>query len=579
MGFHLDTTGNVWLGSGSEGDTLSDAISAGPPNFYVTSLGSIYAAAGTIGGIDLAATYIQSSNYSNTPGSEAGFKINSNGNAEFNAVTVRGTLDGPSLTGNLTGNTSSSIQVGGSSQDFVKLYYDSTFGGSIKFDEGGVDRFFIDYDGASKFYLRTGLNTDLALSAQGGDIFMYADTIHLQDNPLGSDAPILKLWNGSSFVAGNNQVLGADSSGNLEWTTVASSPVTSISGSGEITVTESSGAYTIEHADSDHNGSFVAVSDYLNHVGNSSAHGTFDNYSYWRLREDGNNVGTVSSTQSVNFIGGSNVTVSNSGSGGDHNITISASTSGISGAQMGSNGTGFLSAIVSGSVLTFNTTNTDNSTIHVGSLDPSYSSSDIGNSSSDRFADIYAANHHGGIFYGTLINSSSQNVKENVAENTLGLDFINSMVTKEFNYITRDHSDLKYTGMIAEDLKTVLSDNSWDGYYFVEEIGKDKYQYFDRCSHVVKCECDNTDCCPEKMDFDYYCENDCCSDYFKHTNDRGETRNYLHHTVEECEEYEVDGNRHPHINYYQFVAPLVKAVQELSTQISDLTARVEALEG
>ena len=83
----------------------------------------------------------------------------------------------------------------------------------------------------------------------------------------------------------------------------------------------------------------------------------------------------------------------------------------------------------------------------------------------------------------------------------------------------------------------------------------------------------------KKMDFDYYCENDCCSDYFKHTNDRGETRNYLHHTVEECEEYEVDGNRHPHINYYQFVAPLVKAVQELSTQISDLTARVEALEG
>ena len=131
---------------------------------------------------------------------------------------------------------------------------------------------------------------------------------------------------------------------------------------------------------------------------------------------------------------------------------------------MGSNGTGFLSSITSGSVLTFNTTNTDNSTIHVGSLDPSYSTSDIGNSNSDRFADIYAANHHGGIFYGTLVNSSSQNVKENIADNTLGLDFINSMVTKQFNYVTRDHSDLKYTGMIAEDLSTVLSDNSWDGY-------------------------------------------------------------------------------------------------------------------
>jgi len=33
------------------------------------------------------------------------------------------------------------------------------------------------------------------------------------------------------------------------------------------------------------------------------------------------------------------------------------------------------------------------------------------------------------------------------------------------------------------------------------------------------------------------------------------------------------------MNYSQLLAPLVKAVQELSTQISDLTARVEALEG
>ena len=33
------------------------------------------------------------------------------------------------------------------------------------------------------------------------------------------------------------------------------------------------------------------------------------------------------------------------------------------------------------------------------------------------------------------------------------------------------------------------------------------------------------------------------------------------------------------LSYSSFVAPLIKVVQELSTQISDLTARVEALEG
>ena len=63
MGFHVDTTGNVWLGSGTTGTTLANAIAAGPPNFYVTTTGSVVATAGTIGGIDLASTHIQSSNY------------------------------------------------------------------------------------------------------------------------------------------------------------------------------------------------------------------------------------------------------------------------------------------------------------------------------------------------------------------------------------------------------------------------------------------------------------------------------------------------------------------------------------
>ena len=85
MGFHVDTTGNVWLGTGNAGTTLAQAITAGPPNFYVTSLGSVFAAAGTIGGIDLASTHIQSSNYSST----AGFKIESDGDAFFNSVDIR----------------------------------------------------------------------------------------------------------------------------------------------------------------------------------------------------------------------------------------------------------------------------------------------------------------------------------------------------------------------------------------------------------------------------------------------------------------------------------------------------------
>jgi hypothetical protein len=40
-----------------------------------------------------------------------------------------------------------------------------------------------------------------------------------------------------------------------------------------------------------------------------------------------------------------------------------------------------------------------------------------------------------------------------------------------------------------------------------------------------------------------------------------------------------EGDETKSIAYTELISPLIKAVQELSTQISDLTARVEALEG
>ena len=105
MGFHLDTTGNIWLGSGSSGDTLSDAISAGPPNFYVTSAGSLFAKEGSIGGIDINASDIQSSNYSS---GTAGFKIEGSGGAEFNGPI----LSFGKASGTPGGATSTSIKLG-----------------------------------------------------------------------------------------------------------------------------------------------------------------------------------------------------------------------------------------------------------------------------------------------------------------------------------------------------------------------------------------------------------------------------------------------------------------------------------
>ena len=93
--FNVDTTGNLWIGT-NVSDTFNTAQGQTATKFYVENDGTIKAEAGTIGGIDLAATHIQSSNYSNTSGSEAGFKIRTMQHTLCMAY-IRGLIDMQSL--------------------------------------------------------------------------------------------------------------------------------------------------------------------------------------------------------------------------------------------------------------------------------------------------------------------------------------------------------------------------------------------------------------------------------------------------------------------------------------------------
>jgi len=77
--FHVDSTGNLWLG-----DTSTTFTTSAP--FYVQSDGTIKATSGNIGGISITSSSIQSSNFSGSNG----FQLNSDGSAIFRSITISG---------------------------------------------------------------------------------------------------------------------------------------------------------------------------------------------------------------------------------------------------------------------------------------------------------------------------------------------------------------------------------------------------------------------------------------------------------------------------------------------------------
>ena len=166
MGFHLDTTGNVWLGSGSSGTTLAQAITAGPPNFYVTSAGSIFAQAGTVGGITVDSTGI----YANYDAGNTGFKIfSSDGSAEFDDVTIRADIQNSDITGSVvmgsggeirTSSGTSRIEIGNTNETYISFIQGSATTGRIETIAGS--------GGADTFRISSFLNDDLELYAGGG---------------------------------------------------------------------------------------------------------------------------------------------------------------------------------------------------------------------------------------------------------------------------------------------------------------------------------------------------------------------------------------------------------------------------
>lgn len=101
-GWRITANGTFEASSGTFRGSLSGATITGATG---TFSGALSAASGTIGGLQIASTYIQSSNY--VAGS-TGYRLNSNGTAEFGDITARGDITANSLTANVV-NTSNIV--------------------------------------------------------------------------------------------------------------------------------------------------------------------------------------------------------------------------------------------------------------------------------------------------------------------------------------------------------------------------------------------------------------------------------------------------------------------------------------
>ena len=475
--FHVDSSGNLWLG-----DTSTTFTTSAP--FYVQSDGTVKATSGTIGGISINSSDIQA-NYS---AGSTGFKIDTNGDAEFNEVTIR-----------VKGN-SSDPSPAGVSDDFIAIgdsfIYD--FSGNltlqgdvvrIKDGNGGSETspsltFSVGFDDPGFYTVQDNTNTQAKLYwSSGSNNIIHSESDY---DTLYIDAANIAI---GTDTGQPSEFIGKNSSGQLGWHSVST-------------------------------GSHDHDSDY-------------DDYGSWTLKRGGSTVGNVSSGFGVSWNAGSGLSVSSNNN--PFTITYSADF-GTNNSQVArgnhdhdsdyitgisTSGSGPFISSASGSTITrtgagANTGSIYPASSYSGPINGVYYGSDLG-TSSKRYANLNVGN---------VNEYSDENSKNTIEDAVLGLDFINALRPVSYKYNqTNDYTGTdedgaptgskagvrKHYGFIAQEVKQVLDDMSVSDEDFAGHI----------------------------------------ADY-----GAGES-----------------------LRYREIFITAIKAIQELSTQVSDLTARIETLEG
>ena len=418
-----------------------------------------------------------------------------------------------------TASSGARVQISSASSTPIIEFFDAS--GTVTGQSGynsTADKIYMSGNATPLNFVTTSTETPAA-SNTVSRITLSANVIDFE-NAVGNSTPYIRIGD----VTATNKYLTVDSSGKLAFSSQSvTGGVTSITAGGELSLTGAgTGDVTITHADSDHDNRYYTeteVNNLLNAKANSS-HGTHVSYG-----GDGSN-STVSRSDHTHSSVGSHTHIANDVTG---TISITSVSSG-----------GFVNSLSynnSSKTLTVGGSNTRLASITTRGYGVQSSGQSVGS---------------GGIgvtlFYTSLNSVSDETLKTGITDLTYGLDWINDLRPISYRYDTRtvyvcETEDCEFNGT-----EYLLSTDECDG-------------------------CDNAPVSTE-VSWGNTKEN------WGFSAQEIEATLPTNPDLEIVEDTEfVDGSTKKVLDYNQVIAPLVKAVQELSQQNASLQARIEVLEG
>ena len=382
-----------------------------------------------------------------------------------------------SLTSNLTASSGGTFRTASS-------------GARVELGQDGTDSFLEFMNTSGNVQLQVGLNTNTTsyLNSVSSPLSIFATGVNDTQSRLNLNANVMNFTRGSSvgnpdiLIDGSgatNKYLIVNSSGELDFSSSSvSGGVTSITAGGELSLTGAgTGDVTITHSDSDHDDRFVRNANH-SHSGFLTS-----------VSENNHNHSNVP----------------------NHNHNFGADITGFSGNNH--NHTQYLS-----NDHVMNTANPHGINSHTGSNN----AHGLGNKANNADFVAHLNLYHGG---------SDERLKENIAETTFGLDYINALRPVDFQFTSASADNLfedddpnkdKYLqtkhGFIAQEVRATTlanhsSNNAFGGLGYKEASDNDLFEDIQT------------------------------------------------------------------LDLQQFVGPLVKAVQQLSAKIDVMQARIDELEG